>query len=256
MCSGMHILAKKVTVQTSANEPLLKRLLHMTSFDNSFEPVAVFGRPADTGNYENAFKALHISTVTTLSREALANCRSLLLPGGGDITPAFFGQKNAGSTNIDTELDILQLQALEYAALNGMPVLGICKGMQLINVFFGGTILQHMPQADTHAYNGGDRCHTTTISPGNILYSLYGPSPAVNSAHHQCIDRPGRNLRILQTAPDRTPEALCHDTLPILGVQWHPERLLPFRQPPQAFSVETDGSLLLRAFLRGWSSCL
>lgn len=226
----------------------------MTSCNDSFDPVAIFGRSADTGNYENAFRSLRIPAVTTLSRETLAKCRSLLLPGGGDITPAFFGRKNAGSTNIDTELDILQLQALEYAALNGMPVLGICKGMQLINVFFGGTILQHMPQADTHAYNGGDRCHATTISPGNLLFSLYGASPAVNSAHHQCIERLGRNLTVLQTATDHTPEALRHDTLPILGVQWHPERLLPFVKTPQTLSTGTDGSLLLRSFLRGWAA--
>ncbi|MBD5459533.1 MAG: gamma-glutamyl-gamma-aminobutyrate hydrolase family protein [Lachnospiraceae bacterium] len=223
----------------------------MTFYDRPCEPVAIFGRSADTKNYENAFRFLHISSITTISPEDLTKCRSLLLPGGGDITPAFFGQKNAGSVNIDTELDILQFQALEYAVQNDMPVLGICKGMQLINIFFGGTLLQHMPQSDTHAYNRGDRYHTTTISPGNILYALYGASSTVNSAHHQCIDNPGRNLRILQTAPDRTPEALCHDKHPILGVQWHPERLLPFMENPQTLSAETDGSLLLDAFARG-----
>lgn len=224
----------------------------MTSSDSPFAPVAIFGRPADTGNYENACRLLGVPAVTTFSPEQLAKCRSLLLPGGGDITPAFFGQKNAGSIKIDTELDILQLQALEYAVRKSMPVLGICKGMQLINVFFGGTILQHMPRADAHAYDGGDRCHATTISPGNILYSVYGPALTVNSAHHQCVDRPGKDLQVVQSAFDLTPEALCHGSLPVLGVQWHPERLLPFAKTPQTLDLKTDGSLLFHAFLQGW----
>lgn len=211
-------------------------------------PVAIVGRSKDTVNYENALKQLNIPSVTTLSTGEAKACRGLLLPGGGDITPAFFGQKNAGSRNIDTELDILQLQALEYAVRSGIPVLGICKGMQVINVFFGGTILQHMPLSETHAYKDGDSYHDTNILPGTPLFSLYGSSLRVNSAHHQCVDIIGRELSIIQTAVDGTPEALCHSSLPILGVQWHPERLLPFFSTPSTLLAGSDGSLLLARF--------
>ena len=124
--------------------------------------VLIAGRTKDTKNYENALSRLSIPHMTSLSLSQLKDCQGLLLPGGGDITPAFFGQKNNGSHNIDTELDIIQLQILELAVHYKKPVLGICKGMQIINVFFGGTIIQHMKHHEIHAYHNGDRFHCTT----------------------------------------------------------------------------------------------
>lgn len=220
---------------------------------NLTNPIAIVGRSRDTVNYERAFQTLQIPTVTTLSISQLQTCSGLILPGGGDITPAFFGQKKAGSRNIDTELDILQLQALEYALRTHIPVLGICKGMQLINVYFGGTIVQHMPQWETHAYQDGDRYHPSSILAGSFLWDLYGRQAVINSAHHQCTDKLGKDLTVCQYAQDRTPEALCHDTLPVMGVQWHPERMLPFVNTPSTLSSGTDGSLLL-SFMGGLAS--
>lgn len=96
--------------------------------------IAVVGRKEDTVRYENTLKRLSVPYITTLSFSHMQSCDGLLLPGGGDITPAF-SDKNAGSLNIDTELDIIQIQALEQAVRYKKPVLGICKGMQIINVF-------------------------------------------------------------------------------------------------------------------------
>ena len=101
-------------------------------------------------------------------------------------------------------------------------MLGICRGIQIINVFFGGTLCQDLP---CHAATDGkDRFHTvyTVRSP---LLPVCGPVCRVNSAHHQAVDALGRGLRAIQWAEDGTVEALCHDCLPIWGVQWHPERL-------------------------------
>ncbi len=209
-------------------------------------PIAIVGRPTKTANYENALRSLNIPFLTTLSIGEISCCSAVLMPGGGDITPAFFGQKNTGSHHIDTELDILQLQAMEYAVNAQIPILGICKGLQIINVYFGGTLVQHMPESEKHAYNQGDRFHETVISPHTILHAIYGDSAMVNSAHHQCIEKTGKNLRIIQTASDGIPEAVAHEKLPILGVQWHPERLLPFFHTSPADAAR--GDLLLRAF--------
>ncbi len=187
--------------------------------------IAIAGRQKDTLRYEGAFERLGTDYVTTLSLSKMLGCDALLLPGGGDITPAFFGQKNAGSKNIDTELDIIQLQALEQALRQEKPVLGICKGVQLINVYFGGTITQHMANADTHQYIGEDQYHDTVILPDNYLSGLYGNALRVNSAHHQCIARLGKDLSAVQFASDSTIEGISHKSLPIYGVQWHPERL-------------------------------
>lgn len=194
---------------------------------NKTPTIAIAGRLQDTQNYEKALSRLHIPYKTTLSLGEIRSCDGLLLPGGGDITPAFFGQKNAGSRNIDTELDIIQLQALEQMYMNQKPILGICKGMQVINVFFGGTITQHMKQHDAHEYKDHDQYHETMILSDSFLYSLYGDSLTVNSAHHQCIAKIGRSLEIAQySIPDQIPEALYHVEAPVYGVQWHPERLL------------------------------
>lgn len=188
--------------------------------------IAILGRTKFTANYERFLSNNSFEPVITLNPGEITACDGLLLPGGGDITPAFFGQKNKGSRNIDTELDILQIHALELCVQNHLPVLGICKGMQLINIAFGGSILQDMELYTLHQTANQDLYHDTDITPDCFLYSLYGKTARVNSCHHQCISQPGKGLRIVQTScEDQCPEAIIHETLPILGVQWHPERI-------------------------------
>lgn len=206
--------------------------------------IAVVGRNKDTVNYEAALEAMGVSYLTTMDLGRLSDFDALLLPGGGDITPAFFGQKNQGSRYIDVELDITQLQALDLFVKWRRPVLGICKGMQVINVYFGGTLLQDMPEAPIHAWDDGDKIHAADALPGSFLFSLYGENCTVNSAHHQKVDRLGRSLTAVQWSDDGIIEAVAHDFLPVIGVQWHPERL--FTAPAAGVA---DGRPLFAFFL-------
>lgn len=205
--------------------------------------IAILGRKKDTVNYVNYVEKLSAIPISTLNPGEITGCDALILPGGGDITPAFYGERMNGSRNIDTELDILQFQALEYAVHRQIPILGICKGLQTINVAFGGTLVQDMPTSPRHSYQNGDQYHNTYIQEGSCLHKLYGSEALVNSAHHQCIKRLGSDLKAIQWCPeDNCVEAIIHETLPILGVQWHPERI-----NPEYTSI--SGKLLLAHFL-------
>lgn len=221
--------------------------------------IAILGRKKDTVNYENFIKRLPATPLTTLSPGELSHCDALILPGGGDITPAFFGEHNTGSRNIDTELDILQFQALEFCLKRNLPVLGICKGMQLINVAFGGSIIQDMPDASLHRYLNGDQYHPTDIAPDSCLYQLYGSRLTVNSAHHQCIGQLGTDLLPIQWCThDNCIEGIIHRSRPILGLQWHPERLVssevPEYQKPHSHS-DSSGYPILQLFASWISTC-
>lgn len=210
--------------------------------------IAILGRKKDTANYEKFLSALPAEPFTTLNPAALSECAALLLPGGGDIAPAFFGEHNNGSKNIDTELDILQFQALEHAVARKLPVLGICKGMQLINVAFGGAITQNLPTAAIHQYTAKDQYHDTDIRKDCCLYRLYGGEARVNSAHHQGVNRIGKDLIPIQWCSlDGCMEALMHRNLPILGLQWHPERLSGEETPLSGAGILS----LLSAWIRG-----
>lgn len=195
---------------------------------SSLPSVIIAGRSEDTQNYEKALEKLGIPHHTLLFPEAADHATHLLLPGGGDITPAFFGQTNQGSRNVDTELDILQFQLLSRFVEQKKPVLGICKGLQLINIHFGGDITQHIDTADSHKWIGRDQFHPVfhcDLGRRDFFYQLYGNSARVNSAHHQAVNRAGEGLIPVCRAGDNVIEGLVHTALPILAVQWHPERL-------------------------------
>lgn len=203
--------------------------------------VAVFGRKEDTGNYETALNRIDVPHFTTTDPDAAARATHLLLPGGGDITPAFFGQTDHGSYHVDTVLDILQLKALSRFAEEHKPVLGICKGLQLINVHFGGDLYQDIVTADSHKWVGRDQFHPVyhaSLSRQDFFYQLYGKSALVNSAHHQAVNRLGNGLTAVCRAGDNVVEGIIHESLPVLAVQWHPERM-----------PDGDGESLFRYFL-------
>ncbi len=213
--------------------------------NNDCIKIGIAGKNGQTANYERSCIELGLSPYTSLSLSTLTTCDALILPGGGDITPGFYGQGNHGSRSINTELDLLQIQALEYFIRAKKPVLGICKGMQLINVYFGGTLIQDLPNSKEHQTSDGDLLHNSFVTEDCILSHLYGQEFTINSNHHQAVDKLGKHLRAVQMSHDGVVEGIVHDTLPIIAVQWHPERL-PLIQTKKA---SLPGNLLLRAFL-------
>ena len=212
---------------------------------NNCIKIGIAGKKGQTSNYERSCIELGLCPYTSLSLSTLTTCDALILPGGGDITPGFYGQENHGSRSINTELDLLQIQALEYFIRTKKPVLGICKGMQLINVYFGGTLIQDLPNSKDHQSSDGDLLHNSLVTEDCVLSHLYGNEFTINSNHHQAVDKLGKHLRVVQMSHDSVVEGIMHDTLPIIAVQWHPERL-PFIQTKKA---SLPGNLLLRAFL-------
>lgn len=187
--------------------------------------IALAGKEEYVKNYAAALRGVGLEPVVTLAPTAVSACAGLLLPGGGDVEPALYGQENRGSRDIDEPLDRAQLAMLEAFLAAEKPVLGICKGCQLLNIRFGGGLIQHLSVSETHAWNEGDRVHGCRSLPGSVVEKLYGREFFVNSLHHQALGAIGRELRVTACAPDSVVEAIEHESLPVLGVQWHPERM-------------------------------
>ena len=167
----------------------------------------------------------------------------LLLPGGGDLHPRHFGQPLLDCRGLEEDRDRQELELVTRFLLRERPILGICRGMQVLNVALGGSLLQHVPLHS--GPKGADGLHPVRTRRDSFLGRLYGQRFTVNTAHHQAVDRPGAGVRIVQRAEDGTAEALEHRRLPVWAVQWHPERL---REGDRRRDT-VDGDRLLRWFL-------
>lgn len=198
--------------------------------------------PGDAGTYRNYRAAVQKAGGIPCFHTAPEVCDCLLLPGGGDLEPWRYRQANTASRNLEPDRDALEWSLLAHFLSRKKPILGVCRGMQVINVFFGGDLVQDWPSHS--AADGADRLHAIKTAPSR-LRALYGTHCIVNSSHHQVVGQLGDHLEPLQWADDGAVEALRHRTLPVWGVQWHPERLSASdRRLP-------DGLLLYRAFLSG-----
>lgn len=165
-----------------------------------------------------------------------ARLDGLLLPGGEDIDPSYYGaerHEQLGST--DKERDRTELALAQWAMAAGMPFLGICRGVQVLNVACGGTLIQDLtaerPDLQKHDYfppkfERYRISHQAEIAPDSLLARALGRRHGVNSMHHQGLDEIGVALRVVATADDGLAEALESPVLPFMvAVQWHPEEL-------------------------------
>jgi putative glutamine amidotransferase len=172
------------------------------------------------------------------------NADGVVFTGGADIDPAHFGQQPApGLGRVEPQRDIFELALYAAARRHRLPVLGICRGIQLMNVAEGGTLHQHIPalsQAIQHSQTdiGGAPSHAVSLEPDTLLAKSLGrQSIRANSYHHQAIDRLADGLEAAGRTADGLVEVVegSQDEM-VLGVQWHPEmsyrefseHLLPF----------------------------
>jgi|WetSurSiteA1Bulk_404760.scaffolds.fasta_scaffold31204_2 putative glutamine amidotransferase len=177
-------------------------------------------------------------------------CTGLILTGGVDIYPELYNDWETAEDKgkFLPERDGFELKILSIAVEKGIPVLGICRGCQLINVFFRGSLiydLETIRKVNHRKLNSKQqRMHEITVSPDSLLMDIVKISIGeVTSSHHQAVDRAGEGLKVSAKAPDGIIEAIEYGEFSkkhfLLGIQWHPERF-------ENFDNELSKNIILR----------
>ena len=183
----------------------------------------------------------------TSIEEAMDGVSGLLLTGGGDVDPALYGEALDGSTGIEPERDEMEMALFRYAIEEDMPTLGICRGMQLINVAMGGRLIQDLPGHTLPEFQSA--VHQVYVSPGSRFGAIIGAGAIyrTNSRHHQGLKEAQRAPSLMASAyhpEDGIVEALESPEHPwLVGVQCHPERE---NEVPKSFGK-------LFEWLAGWA---
>jgi len=176
--------------------------------------------------------------LSAAARDALwPRLDGLVLTGGGDIEPSRFGEAAHPKTAlVSTDRDALELELVDRALRDDVPMFAICRGLQVLNVALGGSVYQHVPDAfgdgiqHSQAARRDVATHDVKLqTEGTRLGAILGTSELrVNSFHHQAVHRLGRDLRDIGWAPDNVIEALEHADRRrfVVAVQWHPEELV------------------------------
>lgn len=169
------------------------------------------------------------------TRALYASVDGILFPGGGDVDPEFYGAERHPATQTpDVSRDKLELDLVRWAVTDDLPLMGICRGNQVLNVALGGTLVQDIPSEveteikhDTLNRPEGRtiRVHTVAVQPDSRLAEiLQGTEFKVNSLHHQSVEKPAPGLNVLATSPDGVIEAMeVPNKRFAFSVQWHPE---------------------------------
>jgi putative glutamine amidotransferase len=209
----------------------------------------------DCGKFENYRRWMEMESgieVVKLSSHlqnasAIESCDGIIFSGGEDLHPELYGKpefvKEFGLKEIIPERDQFEFEAIERAFHFKKPVLGICRGLQLINVYLGGTLVPDIPilyHSTTHGKIGGqDQTHFIRVENFSLLHDISGLELGiVNSAHHQSVDRPAKELKISAFSEPAIVEAMEWKETGkkswLLMVQWHPERMSDLSSPLSA----------------------
>lgn len=173
--------------------------------------------------------------------QELRNCDGLLLTGGGDVDPYLYGadMKHPRLGRVDRKRDDFERATIDCALESQLPLLGICRGLQLANVHFGGSLVQDLGEMGSTIHqvrNEVEQRHMVSVEQDSLLAQLSGIHEGdVNSSHHQAADDPGNGLRVVARSEDGIIEALEFQNSSarpfFLLVQWHPERMKDFHNP-------------------------
>lgn len=206
---------------------------HLSPGRVSYWQVGGFGVPE---NYVDAVRraggrpALVLPGDDTPPEELLKPFDALLLVGGGDVDPARYGQEpHATIYGLEPDRDDLETELLHAADRTGLPTLAICRGMQVMNVAFGGTLIQHLPDHDAYLLHGTPSgrdhlAHDVKAAPGSRLAEAAGEEVLTCSTHHhQGVAHVGEGLSPTGWSEDGLVEAVERDGGWMLGIQWHPE---------------------------------
>ena len=194
--------------------------------------VAVtFGNEIKVGPYEDALREAGVESVR--NPKSLDSLDGLLLTGGTDVNPVHYGQgRLRESESPDDRRDALELRLVREALAANLPVLGICRGLQLLNVALRGTLIQHLDSTDVHQQRPKNAesgmhppAHKVWVAPDTRLAKIIGGGAHdVNSRHHQAIESIGEGLVVSAIASDGVIEAIEKPGANfVLAVQWHPE---------------------------------
>jgi putative glutamine amidotransferase len=160
-------------------------------------------------------------------RDAAADAAAfdaLVLCGGDDIDARRWGEANHPSVElVPAQRDEYEIAIVRAAVERGVPLLGVCRGSQIMNVALGGTLEQHIPDTPGRGKHDGGALHEIAVTPGTLL-ARFASRGAVNSFHHQAVGRIAPNLRVCARSVDGAVEAVEGPGAFCLGVQWHPER--------------------------------
>ncbi len=169
----------------------------------------------------------------------------LILCGGNDIQPSYYGEGEAGALNFDVARDEAEVRLAKAYLAAGKPILGVCRGHQLLNVMLGGSLHQHIAEAAAHTPTpDNSRVHPARAVEGSLLYRLYGEEFVVSSSHHQAVKTLGEGFFATAFAGNVI-EGIEHKTRPLLGVQFHPEWMCGSTWRKNT----ADGALLFAHFL-------
>ena len=171
----------------------------------------------------------------------LDSVAGLVLTGGGDIDPALYGEKRHEKVHtVNAARDATEAALIEAARTRGMPVLAICRGIQMLNVALGGTLVQDIAsQCETDIAHDEDgprdsRTHEIAIEPGSLIAAAVGAEHVtVNSFHHQSVKKVAEGMRVTARSPDGIIEAIesTDEAWWVMAVQWHPEEMNDSPEP-------------------------